>query len=209
MEVNPRDDDALDLRARRAEQTRAEIFAAAIPLFADRGFDEVSMDDVAEASGVSRRTVYRYFETKDDIVFEPPRRWLEVFNAVVADRGEGEPTRELFRRGLVAVCRYIEEHAEEVLSAFAVLSTSESLRGRHGRSDAEWVQRYLELIGPDFAAVEHGVLLATTLATTLVAAQNALIVVWAAQPDADLLEMLELVLDRFDPHWPEASHAQP
>lgn len=207
--MTPRAEPVRGLRERRAAETRAEIVEAAIRLFIEQGFDATSMSDVAAAAGVSRRTVYRYFATKDDIVFEAPRRWLEVFDAVLEDRGPHEPTRDVFRRGLVSVAEFIRDDAEAVLAAFSVLAGSESLVGRHGRSDAEWVQRYLEVLGPDVASLEDGPLLATTAAMALVAAQNAIIATWAFQPDRDPVEMMEIVLDQVDSLWPQPSREPP
>lgn len=195
---------------RRAAQTRAEIFDAAIELFLAQGFDATSMDEVAEAAGLSRRTLYRYFDTKDDIVFELPRQWLEVLDATIAERREDEPTRDLLRRALRDTAVHIERTRHDVLRGYAVLASSPSLLSRHGRSDAEWVARYLELMGPDVTGLEHGALLATTAAMAFVAAQNAAIAIWAAQqPDADLLEMLEIVLEQIDPLWPEPCRHAP
>lgn len=195
-----------DLVNRRAIQTRAEIVDAAMALFAEQGFDSTSMHDIARAAGVSRRTIYRYFDTKDDLVFEAPRQWLEVLNGVLDTRTAGEPTRDLYHRALLAVAHYIQDHATSVLAGFAVLTSSPSLLARHGRSDAEWIARYLELIGPDVADATDGPLLATTAAMSLVAAQNALIAVWAAgQPNSDLTEMTYTVLDQIDSVWPSTS----
>lgn len=195
-----------DLVNRRASQTRAEIVAAAMAAFTERGFDATSMDDVARAAGVSRRTIYRYFETKDDLVFESPRQWLEVLNRVLDTRSNDESTRDLYHRVLLEVARFIQDDAASVLAGFAVLTSSPSLLARHGRSDAEWTTRYLELIGPDVADEPNGALLANTAATSLVAAQNALIAIWAAgQPESDLIDMTNIVLDQIDSIWPPAS----
>jgi AcrR family transcriptional regulator len=195
---------------RRAAQTRAEIFDAAIELFLAEGFDDTSMTRVADAAGVSRRTLYRYFDTKDDIVFELPRQWLEVLNATIADRRDDEPTRDLVHRALRETAVHLERTRHDVLRGYAVLASSPSLVSRHGRSDAEWVARYLELMGPDVAGLEHEALLATTAAMALVAAQNAAIAVWAAQqPDADLLEMLAVVLEQVDSLWPDPCRHAP
>lgn len=192
------------LLGRRAAATRAEIVAAAVPLFLDRGFDDTSMAEVAEAAGMSRRTIYRYFATKDDIVFEAPRQWLEVFEDAVSTRGDGEPTRDLFRRGLVEVGRFVQQDAANVLAGFAILTSSPSLAARHGRSDAQWVSRYLELLLPDVAHRGDGLLVATTIATSLVGAQNGLMVVWAAghEQGADAGEMMVAMLDQLDSVWP-------
>ncbi len=196
----------VDLVNRRAAQTRAEIVEAAIALFTAQGFDDTSMSDVAAAAGVSRRTVYRYFETKDDLVFEAPRRWLQVLNAVLDTRSDEESTRDLYRRSILEVAAHIEADAAAVLAAFDVLMSSPSLLGRHGRSDAEWTARYLELIGPDVEPDIDGALSATTAAMTLVAAQNALIAVWATgQPQADLIAMTHAMLGQIDSIWPPRS----
>jgi AcrR family transcriptional regulator len=190
------------LTERRAGETRKEIFHAALDLFTARGFDRTSMDDVASAAGVSRRTLYRYFATKDDIVFEPPRDWLGVMNEALASREDGETTRSVFRRALLAVASHVERDAPTVLRAYSVLASSPDLASRHGRSDAEWVERYVHLLAPDFAGQEHDLLQAMAAAMALVGAQNALIAAWAAQyPNADLIEMSEVVLDQLDSVW--------
>jgi AcrR family transcriptional regulator len=61
------------LRARKRAETRARIIAAALPLFVKRGFDAATLDAVAEAAGISRRTFFHYFKSKEDLAFA----WLE------------------------------------------------------------------------------------------------------------------------------------
>ena len=52
---------------RRRSTTREHISDVAIELFAARGFDEVSVDDVAQAAGIARRTLFRYYASKNAI----------------------------------------------------------------------------------------------------------------------------------------------
>lgn len=54
---------------RRPSTTRDEITAVAMTLFAQHGFDEVSVDDIAAAAGIARRTVFRYYSSKNAIVW--------------------------------------------------------------------------------------------------------------------------------------------
>jgi AcrR family transcriptional regulator len=64
------------LRERRRQQTRATIIEAAAELFAERGFDEVSVVEIAQRAGVVEKTVFNHFPVKEGLVFEadPPMR---------------------------------------------------------------------------------------------------------------------------------------
>lgn len=56
------------LQARKQELVRNAIFDAAIEIFATKGFDETTVEEVAQAAGVSRRSFFRYFASKDDLL---------------------------------------------------------------------------------------------------------------------------------------------
>jgi AcrR family transcriptional regulator len=60
----------IGLRERKQQLTKKAILEAAIDLFAKNGFDETTIDDIAGAAFVSRRTFFRYFESKDDLMAE-------------------------------------------------------------------------------------------------------------------------------------------
>lgn len=60
--------DATPLQARKQDFVRSAIWDAAIGLFADRGFDETTIDEIARAAGVSTRTFFRYFASKADLM---------------------------------------------------------------------------------------------------------------------------------------------
>lgn len=76
---------------RRRRLLRADIGRIAIDLFTERGFDEVTVDDIADAAGISQRTFFRYFSSKDAIVLDLAhrvgRRLLEAVDARPADEG--------------------------------------------------------------------------------------------------------------------------
>lgn len=94
------------LRARKKARTHDAIADAAISLFLSRGFDQVSINDVAAAAEVSKPTLFRYFATKEDLVLHRFADHQGEAARVVLGRPAGvEPTAALhehFRAGLDA-----------------------------------------------------------------------------------------------------------
>jgi AcrR family transcriptional regulator len=190
------------LNERRREQTRTAIADAAVGLFIERGFGETTMEDVAEAAGVSRRTVYRHFPTKDDLVFEQPRRWLAHFDAEIATSHPGESMREVCRRGLIAVARLIDSSSTSVLPAYWVFSATPSLRGANARIQDEWFARLVALLSPSRPPSASRRLQVATIAGALVGTTTMLVAMWAAEPGGDIVAMTAAALDQLEPIWP-------
>jgi len=92
----------MGLRERKKEQTRQLIAQTAWRLFADRGFDRVTVAEVARQAEVAVATVFNYFPTKEDLFYER----LEAFEAqlmdAVATRAAGESVLAAFRRHLLS-----------------------------------------------------------------------------------------------------------
>ncbi len=194
----------LTLTERRHRQTRRAIADAAVSLFVEQGYDDVTMDQVAEAAGVSRRTAYRHFPNKYDLVFDHPTRWLEVFDTTIASREPAEATRDVIRRGVVAVAAEIERTSAEVLDAWNVFVSTETLMGRNARAQQQWRETYALMIAADLAEPAD-LLEVTTLAGALVAMTDALCFTWASnQPSADMVELTTRALEIIDPLWPDA-----
>ena len=91
----------MGLRELKKEQTRQLIADTAWRLFADRGFDRVTVAEIAREAQVAEATVFNYFPTKEDLFY-----WrLEAFGTRLADavsaRSAGEPVLAAFRRALM------------------------------------------------------------------------------------------------------------
>jgi AcrR family transcriptional regulator len=85
------------LRERKKQQTREDIARAAMKLFTKRGFDEVTVADVADAAGVSEKTVFNYFPAKEDLVFpDGEQRWLGLIESI-RERPAGASVVQPFR----------------------------------------------------------------------------------------------------------------
>jgi AcrR family transcriptional regulator len=86
----------LGLRERKKRQTRQAIAEAAKRLFLERGFEQVSVAEVARAADVSEQTVFNYFPTKEDLVFERMGTFEDELLAAVRERPEGETPLHAF-----------------------------------------------------------------------------------------------------------------
>src|SRR6266545_4243779 len=88
----------LGLRERKKRQTRQAIAEAAKRLFLERGFDQVSVAEVARAADVSEQTVFNYFPSKEDLVFERMDAFEQELLAAVRERPAGESVLRAFVR---------------------------------------------------------------------------------------------------------------
>ncbi|MEU8382883.1 TetR family transcriptional regulator [Streptosporangium sp. NPDC048865] len=94
------------LRERKKRQAHEAISAAAITLFLERGFDEVSVAEVAASAGVSKPTLFKYFPTKEDLVLHRVSDHQGEAARVVRGRGTGEtPLAALHRHFLDGLAR--------------------------------------------------------------------------------------------------------
>ncbi|MBI3213866.1 MAG: mycofactocin system transcriptional regulator [Mycobacterium sp.] len=87
---------------RRRSTTRDHIADVAIELFGTRGFDSVSVDDVARAAGIARRTLFRYYASKSAIPWGDFDAHLDYFAHVLSGLDPATPLRTALREGLLA-----------------------------------------------------------------------------------------------------------
>lgn len=94
-------------RERKKAATRKAISDAATQLFVERGFDEVSIREVADAADVSPTTVFAHFPQKEALVFDEDDAQRDMLVAAVRDRPEGmsvsDALRDLYRRELIGL----------------------------------------------------------------------------------------------------------
>lgn len=96
--------DAIDTRARlgrRPSTSRAQLEQVAFALFARRGFDDTAVDDIAAAAGIARRTFFRYYASKTDLVWGDFDAELDRFRAWFAAVPVGDPLLQAVRRAVV------------------------------------------------------------------------------------------------------------
>src|SRR3954451_9219471 len=95
-------DEPVGLRERKKARTRKAISETAIALFLERGYDQVSVADIAAAAEVSKRTLFAYFPSKDDLVLHRFADHESEAARVVRGRGDGEAPLDALHRHLRA-----------------------------------------------------------------------------------------------------------
>lgn len=102
------------LREVKKQQTRRAIADTAFQLFLERGFDDVTVEEIAEAAQVSKKTVFNYFATKEDLVFDHADAREEGLVRAVRRAGPDlslvESFRELFLESLERIDRLRARH---------------------------------------------------------------------------------------------------
>jgi AcrR family transcriptional regulator len=143
------------LRERKKQRTRELIAETARGLFVERGFDAVPVAEVARAADVSEATVFNYFQTKEDLVFQG----MEVFEAnlldAVRDRPAGESILSAFgrfvlqARGLLATKD--ETAAIHLRGVSRLIATSPALQAHQREIFARYTASLAALIAEDTA----------------------------------------------------------
>ena len=93
---------------RRPSTTQDHITGVALDLFASKGFDEVSVDDVARAAGIARRTVFRYYSSKNAIPWGAFDAHLELMRDLLDEVPQDVPVGAALRSALLAFNRFDE-----------------------------------------------------------------------------------------------------
>jgi AcrR family transcriptional regulator len=170
----------MGLRERKKAQTRQLIADTAWRLFADRGFERVTVAEVAREAEVAVATVFNYFPTKEDLFFFR----LEAFGAdlveAVAGRAPGEPALAAFRRrllgagGLLALVEAGDDRALERLRTMnRVIAASPALRAREQQAFTHTAAALAERLAADTGSASD--LDAQVAANALVGVQRALV----------------------------------
>lgn len=166
------------LRARKQERQRAEIVAVGMRLFRERGFDATTVDEIAAAAEVSRRTLFRYFGTKGDIVMDWAHGTTETLCAALRVRPLDEPPLDSLRAAFQALNRGFGGDVPAVHAQAVMVERTPSLRPYSMIKHAQWEDALAEVLAE--RAPDRDELAARLLARTAVAAFRTALDAWLA-----------------------------
>lgn len=139
------------LRERKKQQTRQLLAETAHRLFAERGFDAVTVAEVARAADVSEGTVFNYFPTKEDLFYGQMETFEEALVEAVRERAPGESVPTAFRRFVLDRSGRLaaEEVAEVIETAARIITASPALQAREREIVAQYTHALAAVIAED------------------------------------------------------------
>lgn len=123
---------------RRRSTTREHISDVAIDLFADRGFSEVSVDDVAQAAGISRRTLFRYYSSKNAIPWGDFDAHLQLLRDLLDGIDPAPPLGDSLRAALLAFNTFDESESARHRRRMRVILQTDELQAYSMTMYAGW-----------------------------------------------------------------------
>ncbi|BBY17552.1 mycofactocin system transcriptional regulator [Mycolicibacterium litorale] len=179
---------------RRRSTTQDQITDVALELFAARGFDEVSVDDVAAAAGIARRTLFRYYSSKNAIPWGDFDAHLEHMRHLFDELDPDVPTDEALRTALLAFNEFDAAETARHRQRMRVILQTDALQAYSMTMYAGW-----RAVIAGFVARRLGVaaqdLVPQTVAWTMLGVALSAYERWLAD---DAVSLAQLLGDAFD-----------
>jgi AcrR family transcriptional regulator len=149
----------IGLRERKKQQMRQAIRATALRLFGERGFEAVTVTEVAREANVSQGTVFNYFPTKEDLFYERMEVFEEDLLRAVRERKAGETALSAFREFVLNASGVLAENdPTEQLATFArIVTQSPALVEREQQIFARYTQSLAALIANETGAEKEDI----------------------------------------------------
>jgi AcrR family transcriptional regulator len=163
----------------RAE-VRRELVAAAIRLFRTRGYEETTVDDIAAATGVGRRTFFRYFPSKEDAVSPDHEAALARIAEIFETAHPTEPAASLVLRAGETVFDLYADDPPLSVERFRLTHEVPALRDRESASVDHYRRLFTRHLRHRFADEPDGDLRAAVIGAAVVAAHNLALRAWLA-----------------------------
>jgi mycofactocin system transcriptional regulator len=179
---------------RRRSTTQDHITSVALDLFAERGFEDVSVDDVARAAGIARRTLFRYYPSKSAIPWGDFDAHLDHMRDLLRAEPVAAPTSVALRSALLAFNSFDEAETAHHRQRMRVILQTAALQAHSMTMYAGW-----RAVVADFIArrldVDVGELIPQTTAWTMLGVAMSAYENWLADESASLQTALGEAFD--------------
>ena len=190
-------------------KVRSALAVAALDLFAEQGFESTTVDQIADAAGVGRRTFFRYFRAKEDVVFPGhDERLSEVVQHLENADPTAPPLGVVGETAGIVLEMYLDE-PEVALKRFELTRQVASLRDKEIASIDRYQRVFARYLRRRFADQPGGELHAAVAAAAVVATHNHVLRQWlrsgaTSDARAALREAIAQVEQAMSGQWPGA-----
>jgi AcrR family transcriptional regulator len=132
------------LRERKKDQTREALAQAAFALFQDKGYEATTVAEIARAANVSRRTFFRYYATKDALLFVEDSENLEHFRVLLGAAESGDDDLAHIRRACLALAEGYMRDRDQILARARIIESSPVLGKQERQQDLSWERAIAE-----------------------------------------------------------------
>ena len=153
-----------DRRQRKKARTRRDLVEAAVQLFDERGFEGTTIEEITNAADVSPRTFFRYFTSKEEILYSEHERSVDDLRIRLAECPEGEPLLVTVCEAMLTIAGRIEEDREFHLLRTRLNAESPTVAAYGLHVQQDWVRIIAKVL-----AARLGVNVYTDLRPTLIA----------------------------------------
>jgi mycofactocin system transcriptional regulator len=187
------------LAGRPEATTHAAIEQAAFQLFAERGFEGTTLDDIAEAVGVGRRTLFRYYASKNDIPWGQFDRTLDGFRQILDELPEDIPLHLAVHRAVVAFNDFPEDASPPHEQRMRLILETPALQAHSVLRYAQWRAVIAEYVARRLGTHPEGlvpsVVAQVSLALALTAYEQ-----WLRDPRSSISQLLDEALAALGDH---------
>ena len=184
------------LRERRKALTASELEAAAYRLFGERGFDNVTVDDIAVEADVSRRTFFRYFASKEDVLLADHFVQLARLREAMDARPDDEPIVTALRNSVLSLTSDFEERKEKVVIRARLMRDTPSLQARSLVHQQLWENAMQEMVADRLGVDPVKDLRPGVVAAAALAAMRVAFTLWLTSGcDSDVIALTTEALD--------------
>lgn len=141
------------LRERKRRETRRRLAETGLRLFLEKGYEETTLDAIAEAAGVSRRTFFHYFDHKEGILLAWQSGLGEAMQAAIRRQRPDQPPIDVVRDAALQVAAQYQD--EELIRIERLMASAETLRARKAAKYAEQEQVLFEAMNALWPAPER------------------------------------------------------
>jgi mycofactocin system transcriptional regulator len=190
MSVEPLE---LSRRGRPPGTSARELELIALRLFTEQGFEPTTVEEIAAAAGVSRRTFFRYFDSKAAVLWHEFDGEVNALRAAFAEVSNDVPMMRAIREVVIAVNRYRADDVAELRTRMSLIGSIPALQASAGPHYDAWERTVSEFAATRLAQPADS-LYPLTIGRTTLAACRAAFDTWVRGADADLTVYLEAAL---------------